>query len=118
MSIGSLGQYLGVKDIVENVYVYNATMSNSAASARIKVFQDVIPESDGSLPLASGGGYGYVQNVTYGEIHNVNDDCECSVPTKYHILTDGKRDAIQVTTCYSQKNTTLCDLYPVHRNAQ
>jgi galacturan 1,4-alpha-galacturonidase len=31
ISVGSLGQYAGETDIVENIYVYNVTMSESFA---------------------------------------------------------------------------------------
>ena len=80
MSVGSLGQYLGQKDIVENIYVYNATMTYSGDSARVKVWQGAIPLADGSIPLASGGGYGYVRNVTYDGMHNTRDDCKLDRP--------------------------------------
>lgn len=76
MSVGSLGQYLGVTDIAENIYVYNATMTYSGDSARIKVYQDAIPAADGTIPLSSGGGVGYVRNVTYDKMHDVSDDYE------------------------------------------
>ncbi|KAG4414921.1 hypothetical protein IFR04_011944 [Cadophora malorum] len=95
MSVGSLGQYRGVTDIAENIYVYNATMTYSGDSARIKVYQDAIPLADGTLPSSSGGGNGYVKNITYDGMHDLSDDY-----------------AIELTTCYAQKNATLCDLYP------
>jgi len=75
MSVGSLGQYRGVTDMAENIYVYNATMTYSGDSARIKVYQDAIPLADGTLPSSSGGGNGYVKNITYDGLHELSDDC-------------------------------------------
>lgn len=37
VSVGSLGEYDGVKDIVENIYVNNVTILNSENGPRIKV---------------------------------------------------------------------------------
>jgi galacturan 1,4-alpha-galacturonidase len=79
ISVGSLGQYLNQKDIVENLYIFNNTMTYSGDSARIKVYQGAIPLADGSLPPASGGGYGYVRNVTYDGMHDLSDDCKFAV---------------------------------------
>jgi galacturan 1,4-alpha-galacturonidase len=76
ISVGSLGQYLGETDIVENIYVFNASMTYSGDSARIKVYQDAIPGPDGTLPMTSGGGSGYVRNVTYDGMHDISDDCK------------------------------------------
>ena len=75
ISIGSLGQYVGEVDIVENIHVYNVSMIQSGTSARIKVWQDAIPNADGTIPQSSGGGSGYVRNVTYSNMHDTNDDC-------------------------------------------
>jgi galacturan 1,4-alpha-galacturonidase len=33
ISVGSLGQYIGEYDIVENVYVFNASMHNTTVSS-------------------------------------------------------------------------------------
>jgi galacturan 1,4-alpha-galacturonidase len=78
ISVGSLGQYVGQKDIVENLYIFNNTMAYSGDSARVKVYQGAIPLPDGTLPPASGGGYGYVRNVTYDTHYDVSDDCKSS----------------------------------------
>jgi galacturan 1,4-alpha-galacturonidase len=83
ISVGSLGQYLGETDIVENIYVYNASMTYSGDSARIKVYQDAIPLADGTFPLNSGGGSGYVKDVTYDGVHDISNDCK---PTEFHIV--------------------------------
>jgi galacturan 1,4-alpha-galacturonidase len=38
ISVGSLGQYIGEYDIVENVYVFNASMHNTTVSQIEKYF--------------------------------------------------------------------------------
>ncbi|KAF2223361.1 polygalacturonase [Elsinoe ampelina] len=91
ISVGSLGQYLGQTDIVQDVYVYNTTMSNASDGARIKVWPGAAPGSDGK----SGGGLGRVQNVTYDTFSVSNVDY-----------------AIELTQCYSAKSQSLCQQYP------
>ncbi|GAB7350821.1 hypothetical protein MBLNU459_g1356t1 [Dothideomycetes sp. NU459] len=93
ISVGSLGQYLGEVDIVENVYVYNVSMFNASDGARIKVW----PGSPAALSgdLQGGGGTGRVRNITYDTLSVQNVDY-----------------AIEVTQCYGQKNLTLCNAFP------
>lgn len=76
MSVGSLGQYQGETDIVENIYIYNIDMTNSTDGARIKVWPGA-PE--GSVGYEAGGGGGYVRNITYEKYHNTNNDCMSSL---------------------------------------
>lgn len=49
ISVGSLGQYVGEYDIVEDIYVANISMHNAAAGARIKVWPDTSSELSGDL---------------------------------------------------------------------
>ncbi|KAM0449466.1 hypothetical protein ACHAO4_007484 [Trichoderma viride] len=93
ISVGSLGQYPAEYDIVENVYVYNISMSNASDGARIKVW----PGTDTPFQpgLSGGGGAGYVKNVTYDTFYNDNNDW-----------------AIEINQCYGQSNQTICDKYP------
>ncbi|KAF7191048.1 Exopolygalacturonase X-1 [Pseudocercospora fuligena] len=93
ISVGSLGQYVGEVDIVENVYVYNISMYNASDGARIKVW----PGSASALSedLQGGGGTGRVSNITYQDI-----------------LIDNVDYAVEVTQCYGQKNLTLCNEFP------
>ncbi|KAK1238531.1 hypothetical protein MKX07_006677 [Trichoderma sp. CBMAI-0711] len=93
ISVGSLGQYPAEYDIVENVYVYNISMSNASDGARIKVW----PGTDTPFEpgLSGGGGAGYVKNVTYDTFYNNNNDW-----------------AIEINQCYGQSNQTICDQYP------
>ncbi|KAI0863545.1 polygalacturonase [Xylaria cubensis] len=93
ISVGSLGQYVEQYDIVENVYIYNNTMSDAGDAARIKVWPGV--HSDFEPILSGGGGSGYVKNITYEKYENINNDW-----------------AIEVNQCYGQSNKTLCELYP------
>ncbi|KAL5365184.1 putative exopolygalacturonase A [Aspergillus floccosus] len=92
ISVGSLGQYQGETDIVEDVYVYNVTMRDASDLARIKVWPGVPPESTGST---SGGGLGRVRNVTWDAMYSENNDW-----------------VIQLTQCYYAINQTMCDRYP------
>ncbi|CAI7650739.1 unnamed protein product [Penicillium glandicola] len=93
ISVGSLGQYPGEVDIVENVLVYNISMFNASDGARIKVWPGVA--SALSTDLQGGGGSGLVKNITYDGMTIDNVDY-----------------AIEVTQCYGQKNLTLCNEFP------
>ncbi|GKZ37827.1 hypothetical protein AbraIFM66950_009616 [Aspergillus brasiliensis] len=93
ISVGSLGQYADEVDIVENIYVYNVSMSNASDGARIKVWPGI---QSGTDALNGGGGSGYVKNVTYDTFENYNNAW-----------------AIELNQCYEQSNATLCALYPV-----
>lgn len=94
VSVGSLGQYVGEYDIVENAYIYNITMSNASDGARIKVWPGI--DTPFQPLLSGGGGSGYVRNVTYDTLRN-----------------DNNQWAIELTQCYGQSNQTLCNEYPV-----
>ncbi|KKA19006.1 Polygalacturonase [Rasamsonia emersonii CBS 393.64] len=93
ISVGSLGQYKGEVDIVENVLVYNISMFNASDGARIKVWPGV--PSEMSADLQGGGGLGSVKNVVYDTLYIDNVDW-----------------AIELTQCYGQSNATLCTEYP------
>ena len=86
-------------------------MTTSGDGARIKVFGGIAPTS---TSLSSGGGTGYVRNVTYNGIHDVSDDCKsaCFQVTWYELIIY-EIDAIELTQCYGQSNITACNLYPV-----
>ncbi|PSS08684.1 glycoside hydrolase family 28 protein [Amorphotheca resinae ATCC 22711] len=93
ISVGSLGQYVGEYDIVENIYVFNASMHNTTDGARIKVWPDSPSELSGDLQ--GGGGSGMVNNITYDTM-----------------LIDNVDYAIEVDQCYGQSNPTICLQYP------
>ncbi|KAH6644374.1 exopolygalacturonase [Boeremia exigua] len=95
ISVGSLGQYANVTDIVENLYIYNVSLANSSDGARIKVWPGI--ETSFQTLLNGGGGLGRVKNVTYDLFRNVNND-----------------RAITITQCYGQKNQSLCYEHPAN----
>ncbi|GJJ10571.1 hypothetical protein Clacol_004798 [Clathrus columnatus] len=68
-SIGSLGQFAGETDIVENVLIENIVMANAQNGARIKVFG-----GNPSPTSVSGGGTGFVKNVTFSNYRVDNVD--------------------------------------------
>ncbi|KAL4868444.1 hypothetical protein BDV12DRAFT_209246 [Aspergillus spectabilis] len=92
ISVGSLGQYQGEVDLVEDLYIYNVTMTNAGNFARIKVWPGVPPDTTDST---SGGGLGMVRNVTYD-----------------HLYSNGNDEVITLTQCYFAVNQTVCDRYP------
>lgn len=94
ISVGSLGQYKGVVDIVENLYIYNTTMDNAGDAARIKIWPSL--ESKFQDNLNGGGGLGWVKNVTYDLFYQTNIS-----------------HAITITQCYGQRSHALCMEYPV-----
>jgi galacturan 1,4-alpha-galacturonidase len=91
ISVGSLGQYVGVVDIVEDVLIYNTSMTNAGDGARIKVF----PGAPDNVTLSSGGGSGYVKNVVYDTYDVRSVDW-----------------AIEVTGCYTAKSAADCAARP------
>lgn len=93
ISIGSLGQYVGEFDIVENVYVANISMHNASNGARIKIWPNSPSAVSGDLQ--GGGGDGRVNNITFTDF-----------------VIDNVGYAIEVDQCYGQKNLTLCLEYP------
>ncbi|KAI9648536.1 hypothetical protein NHQ30_003171 [Ciborinia camelliae] len=93
ISVGSLGQYPGEYDIVENVYVYNVALHNATDGARIKAWPNTASALSGDLQ--GGGGDGMVKNITYDTMYMDNVDY-----------------AIEVDQCYGQSNLTLCLEFP------
>ena len=76
ISVGSLGQYEGEIDIVENIYVYNVDMTSCGDSARIKVW----PGAPAGSASSSGGGTGLVRNITYNGLSVHSNDGACLPP--------------------------------------
>lgn len=93
ISVGSLGQYVGEYDIVENIYVTNISMHNASDGARIKVWPNTPSALSGDLQ--GGGGDGRVDNITYDGMY-----------------IDKVDYAVEITQCYGQSNQTLCLEYP------
>lgn len=91
--MGSLAQYPGVVDIVENLYIYNNTLSNATDSARIKIWpgKDAVKKPN----WIGGGGVGHVRNVTYELFH-----------------VDGNDAALKIDQCYGAVNASTCEENP------
>ncbi|EPS37592.1 hypothetical protein H072_8720 [Dactylellina haptotyla CBS 200.50] len=67
ISVGSLGQYAGEVDIVQNVLIKNITMVNAENGARIKAWG-----GSSKADSTSGGGSGFVKNVTFEDFYVQN----------------------------------------------
>ncbi|KAJ5112916.1 hypothetical protein N7456_001450 [Penicillium angulare] len=87
VSMGSIGQYSGVMDFIENAYMENVTLLNGQNGARLKAWagEDV--------------GYGRITNVTYRNIQIQNTD-----------------NPIVLDQCYFDVNSTECAKYPSQVN--
>ncbi|KAE9980196.1 hypothetical protein BLS_007011 [Venturia inaequalis] len=92
ISVGSLGQYAGQVDIVENVIAYNITMNNASNGARIKSWAG---HGTMSGVGSGGGGSGRVNNITF---------------EKFKV--SGVVSAITVTQCYGEKDPAACAADP------
>ena len=62
VSMGSIGQYPGVLDYIENAYIRNVTLLNSENGARLKSW------------AGADVGYGYINNITYDGMYVENVD--------------------------------------------
>ncbi|KAJ5851840.1 Glycoside hydrolase family 28 [Penicillium soppii] len=83
VSMGSIGQYSGVEDIIENAWIENVTLLNGQNGARLKAWAG--PDV----------GFGRINNVTYKNIHIENTDAP-----------------IVLDQCYFNINSTTCAEYP------
>ncbi|CAI7639744.1 unnamed protein product [Penicillium glandicola] len=83
VSMGSIGQYSGVEDIIENVWIENVTLLNGQNGVRLKAWAG--PDV----------GFGRINNVTYKDIHIENTDAP-----------------IVLDQCYFNINATVCAEYP------
>ncbi|CZT52664.1 related to Probable exopolygalacturonase B [Rhynchosporium secalis] len=83
ISMGSLGQYAGVKDFISNAHIENVVMLDAQNGARLKVWAG---------PTA---GYGYIKNVTFQNFYNYNVD--------WPIVLDA---------CYFKIDAATCSKYP------
>lgn len=93
ISIGSLAQYPGVVDLVENLIIYNNTLSNATDSARIKIWVGL-----GAVTKPGwigGGGLGFVRNVTYENFRVDRNDA-----------------ALKIDQCYGAVNASTCLDFP------
>ncbi|KAF2757385.1 glycoside hydrolase family 28 protein [Pseudovirgaria hyperparasitica] len=87
VSMGSIGQYPGVKDYISNAYIKNVTLLNGQNGARLKAW------------AGPNVGYGYISNVTYEDVHIENTD-----------------NPIVLDQCYFNINETVCAASPSRVN--
>ncbi|KAF2034992.1 glycoside hydrolase family 28 protein [Setomelanomma holmii] len=83
VSMGSIGQYPGVKDYISNAWIENVTLLNGENGARLKAW------------AGPNVGYGYIDNVTYKDIHIENTD-----------------NPIVLDQCYFNISPANCTNYP------
>ncbi|OGE48943.1 hypothetical protein PENARI_c024G01034 [Penicillium arizonense] len=83
VSMGSIGQYSGVQDFIENAWIENVTLLNGQTGARLKAW------------AGPNVGYGRINNITYKNIHIENTD-----------------KPIVLDQCYFNINATTCAEYP------
>ncbi|ESK87749.1 exopolygalacturonase [Moniliophthora roreri MCA 2997] len=76
VSIGSLGEYDGVKDIVQNIYVNNVTIENSENGPRIKTW------------AGANRGYGNVDQVVFSNFQHLNNDSPLTIDNCYKTNAD------------------------------
>lgn len=112
ISVGSLGQYVGEFDIVQDVFVTNISMFNASDGARIKVWPNT--QSALSGDLQGGGGEGMVKNITYDGFYISNVDYSIEITQCYgrKSFTLASHTSIHLLILPSEKNTTLCLEYP------
>ncbi|KAL4790336.1 pectin lyase fold/virulence factor [Aspergillus venezuelensis] len=87
VSMGSIGQYPGVLDIIEHGYIENVTLLNGENGARLKAW------------AGEGVGYGRINNITYKNIRVENTD--------YPVVLD---------QCYFNIPADECAAYPSQVN--
>ncbi|KAH8596490.1 pectin lyase fold/virulence factor [Bisporella sp. PMI_857] len=83
VSMGSIGQYAGVKDYIENAYIEDVIMLNAENGARLKGW------------AGPNVGYGYIKNITFKNFYNYNVD--------WPIVLDA---------CYFNVNASTCAAFP------
>ena len=79
--MGSIGQYPGVMDYLSNAWIENVTLLNGQNGARLKAW------------AGPNVGYGYMDNITYKDIHIENTDAPLVLDQCYF--------NINATTCAS-----------------
>jgi galacturan 1,4-alpha-galacturonidase len=87
VSMGSIGQYAGVEDIIANAHLENITLLNGQNGARLKAW------------AGANVGYGRIDNVTYKDVQIQNTD-----------------SPIVLDQCYFNINQTACAAHPSRVN--
>lgn len=70
-SMGSIGEYSGELDYIENVLIENIWVLNGQLGARLKTW------------AGSGVGYGYINNVTFRNFWNANNQYSALLDSCY-----------------------------------
>ncbi|KAJ5494828.1 Glycoside hydrolase family 28 [Penicillium fimorum] len=83
VSMGSIGQYSGVEDIIENAWIENVTLLNGQNGVRLKAW------------AGENVGFGRINNVTYKNVHIENTDAP-----------------IVLDQCYFDVDEATCAKYP------
>jgi galacturan 1,4-alpha-galacturonidase len=103
--MGSIGQYPGVKDYISNAWIENVTLINGENGARLKAW------------AGNGAGYGYMDNITYKDIHVENTDHPVVLDqVSERNQTTGSRILTPIPQCYFNINATACAKYPSQVN--
>ena len=87
VSMGSIGQYPGTLDYIENAYIRNVTLLNGQNGARLKAW------------AGPNVGYGYINNITFQDFIIGNTD-----------------NPIVLDQCYFNVNASTCAAYPSRVN--
>ncbi|KAJ1300381.1 hypothetical protein OPQ81_005200 [Rhizoctonia solani] len=87
IAMGSIGQYNGVYEYIENVIARNITCIGTRYAARIKTWTGI---QQGYPPNGGGGGLGVVRNIAWKDFH----------------LIDVTLRPIEVTQCISYSGAT------------
>lgn len=78
--MGSIGQYPGVKDYIENAYIEDVIMLNAQVCLSVsytKVRAKLMHLQNGARLKGWAGpnvGYGYIKNITFKNFYNYNVD--------------------------------------------
>ncbi|KAJ4490450.1 pectin lyase fold/virulence factor [Lentinula aciculospora] len=102
IAFGSLGQYVNLSDIVENVYMEDLKMVRLPSNVQPNMGTGVYlktwtGEVNGTPPTGGGGGTGHVRNVT---IHNVKVD-QVDIPVHVYQTNGGSVSETPSTLMFS-----------------
>ncbi|KAI7184798.1 hypothetical protein D0869_04680 [Hortaea werneckii] len=87
-AMGSIGQYPGQIEVIENVTAENIVTYNSRMGGRVKTWTGL---NTGYPPNGGGGGFGYAKNITFRnfELHNAQQAWAITQCTSYNGVKGG-----------------------------
>ncbi|KAF8830109.1 hypothetical protein HHX47_DHR2000394 [Lentinula edodes] len=102
IAFGSLGQYVNLSDVIENVYMEDLRMVRLPSDVQPNMgtgvyFKSWTGEVNGTPPTGGGGGTGHVRNVT---IQNVNVD-QVDIPVHVYQTNGGTASETPSTLMFS-----------------